>query len=83
MNAPTAIKPLLGRLLAGVRITAKLRQVDLAKALETTDDWISCVENGHAVITVPKLVAWCRACGADPADVLQRSAEYESPAVGA
>lgn len=57
--------------LIGVRQTAGLSQRSLADRLERPASFVGKVESYQRNVSVLELVAWCQACGAEPADVLK------------
>lgn len=73
-----------GRIMAGVRVAGALRQWELAEQLGVSRDTITRIENDHAPdyqMPLPLFIAWCRACRADPCDVIRQLPGYDSPAV--
>ena len=74
-TAPAETKVSLGSILAGRRIAARLRQLDLAEKMGLTEDRISNIENDRAPVTVQMFKDWCVQCKADPARVIQEVPE--------
>lgn len=62
----------LCRILLELRTGAGLTQRALAEKLDTPHSMIFKIEHGERRIDPVEFALWCRACGADPADVIQR-----------
>ena len=62
----------LAALLAEKRQAAGLRQVDLAKRLKRSQDYVSDVETGQKILGVIELMEWADAIGFDARDAIRR-----------
>lgn len=75
-KASTATRT-LGSVMAGVRVSAQLRQKDLAGALSFAgEERVSHIENDKAPVTVGTFIEWCRACGTAPEEVIRTIPGY-------
>ncbi len=59
-------------LLLAVRQEAGLTQVELAKQLQTTQNYVSKSESGERRVDALEWLRWLAACGADPVTFLVR-----------
>ena len=57
------------------RKAADLRQVDLAKRLKRSQDYVSDVETGQKVVDVVELMEWAEALGFDAGEAIKRLAK--------
>lgn len=63
--------------MAGVRVSAHLRQKDLASQLAFAgEERVSHIENDKAPVTVGTFIEWCRACGMPPEEVIRTIPGY-------
>ena len=59
-------------LLRAVRLEAGLSQVELARQLETTQNYVSKSESGERRVDALEWLRWVTACGAEPVTFLVR-----------
>lgn len=61
----------LGSIMAGLRVSAQLRQTDLAAETGLSGaERVSNIENDKSPLTVDLFMAWCGVCRADPSEVM-------------
>lgn len=65
--------------LLGLRRRAKLSQVELARRLKRDQTFVSKSERAERRLDVVELLAWCRACGENPRDFLDRLSPAPRP----
>ena len=68
-------------LLRSVRQDAGLTQIDLAKRLRTTQNYISKSESGERRVDALEWLRWVESCGADPITFLVRWNRHLNPPV--
>ena len=66
-----AYRPVLA-LLRQLREQADLSQRGLGDRLKRPQSWIYNCETGNRRVDIAEFVTWCRACGADPHQALDR-----------
>lgn len=65
--------------LLGLRRRAKLSQTELARRLKRDQTYVSKSERAERRLDVVELLAWCRACGENPHDFLDRLGKSSRP----
>lgn len=86
LSADYASEPVDAALIAArlrmYRRTRKLRLREMAKAVDTTPQTVSRLENGETTLTVDWLFKICAALGIDPAELVKREDHRDVPVVG-
>ena len=72
MATRSARKDLLRKILKDARISAGMRQVDVASKLKVPQSYIAKIEQGERKVTFIEVLDLCRVLGSDAMDLVHR-----------